>query len=149
MSRTAAATLGLTLIALSIGFNTVRYPAVWDMSGPAPASESAPAVAASPSKITEGPTPTLPQPAAFPPLADDRSAPAESASNVDSTAHAGSVDAPETRPPLVPVVSPRGNELAAGVRRLPPVDRAYSDRTDRSPGNIFSAPIPVYPRTGI
>jgi hypothetical protein len=165
MSRTAAAILGLTLVALSIGFNTVRYPAVWDMSGPAQASESAPAVAASPSERTEGPTPALPQPAASPPpaaqaeanpspqdrFAADRSAPAETASpgNADSAAFAGSIDASETRRPLVPVMSPRGNELASSVRRLPPVDRAYSNRTDRSPGNIFAGPTPVYPKTGI
>ena len=150
MSRTAAAILGLTLVALSIGFNTVRYPAVWDMSGPAQASESAPAVAASPSKTTEGPAPALPPPsAASPSLAADHSAPAESPSNADSTAHAGSFGAPEARRPLVPVSALGGTELAAGVRRLPPVDRAYSDRTDRSPGNIFGGPIPVYPRTGI
>ena len=39
MPRSAAAILGLTLVAFSIGFNTVRYPMVWEMIGPARASE--------------------------------------------------------------------------------------------------------------
>ncbi len=49
MLRPAAVLLGVTLIAVSIGFNTMRYPVVWEMVGPKqtavdtpPAAEPAP-----------------------------------------------------------------------------------------------------------
>ena len=41
MPRSAATIFGLALVAFSIGFNTVRYPIVWDMVGPASERERA------------------------------------------------------------------------------------------------------------
>jgi pyruvate/2-oxoglutarate dehydrogenase complex dihydrolipoamide acyltransferase (E2) component len=129
MPRTAAAILGLTFVAFSIGFNTVQYPVVWEMVGPVPANESAQAAVVSPSEEPESLAPAVPpQPA----------------------------PEPEARMPLVPVtpaISPtaseKGTELAAGVRRLPPVDRARSDRANRGAAATFNGSIPVYPTTGL
>ena len=165
MTRTAATMFGLTLVALSIGFNTVRYPVVWEMAGPAQANESAQAAAVSPPEKTESLAPAQSAPSPSPAgqaevrpdpepadrFAVDRSASAETNSpgNADSAAIAGSVDMPEAQRPLVPVMPHSGTELAGGVRRLPPVDRANSGRIDRSAGSIFTGPIPLYPKTGI
>lgn len=57
MPRSAAAILGLMLVALSIGFNTMRYPVVWEMVGPARASKSAQPAAALQSEKPDGPAP--------------------------------------------------------------------------------------------
>jgi hypothetical protein len=170
MSRTAASTLGLILVALSIGFNTMRYPVVWEMAGPAQANEPAQTAAASPSEKADDvaqvrpPQPasqTEPSPAGqaeskpnsdlVDRMAADRSASGETnaPSNAERDANAGSFDKPETQRPLVPVTSLGGTELAAGVRRLPPVDRVNSGRMGRSAGSISGGSFPVYPSTGI
>ena len=48
MPRSATTILGLALVAFSIGFNTVRYPIVWEMVSPARASEKVKPSAPSP-----------------------------------------------------------------------------------------------------
>ena len=59
---------GLVLVASSIGFNTVRYPVVWEMVGPARANESAQPAAASQPEKPESPTtqPPVPPPRSRP-----------------------------------------------------------------------------------
>ena len=66
MPRSAATILGLALVALSIGFNTVRYPAVWEMIGPARASEKTLSSASSPAAEAAS-HPPAPLPRAEPP----------------------------------------------------------------------------------
>ena len=41
MPRSATTILGFVLVAFSIGFNTIRYPVVWEMVNPARANETA------------------------------------------------------------------------------------------------------------
>ena len=69
MPKTAAAVLGFALVTGSIGFNTVRYPVVWQMVGSVnpsqPATESNPAVAAPQSIASEPTAPESPAPAAM------------------------------------------------------------------------------------
>ena len=66
MPRFAATIMGLVLVAFSIGFNTVRYPVVWEMVNPARASESAqPATVTQPVE-PESLAPTPPAPASPP-----------------------------------------------------------------------------------
>ncbi len=65
MPRSAATILGLALVAFSIGFNTARYPIVWEMVSPTRASEKAQPSAPSPPE----------QPASRPPAPPQRPAP--------------------------------------------------------------------------
>lgn len=59
--------LGLVLVAFSIGFNTDRYPVVWEMVNPTRANETAqPATVTRPAE-PECPAPAPPAPAAPPP----------------------------------------------------------------------------------
>ncbi len=53
MLRTAATLLGFAVVAFSIGFNTIRYPLVWEMTGPAQTKEAAQPVAVSPPARSE------------------------------------------------------------------------------------------------
>jgi hypothetical protein len=162
MSRTAATMLGFVLVALSIGFNTMRYPAVWEMAGPAQANESVQAAAVSPPEKTESLAPasspsltgqaeSRPNPEPAERIAADRSTSAETnpPGNAASAVDAGSPSGTEPQRPLVPVTRQSGTELAGGVRRLPPVDRVNSVRMDRGAGSVFSGPIPAYPSTGM
>jgi len=65
MPRSAATIFGLALAAISIGFNTVRYPLVWEMIGPARAGE----------KVLSSAPSALAEPASHPPTPPPRAAP--------------------------------------------------------------------------
>ena len=65
MPRSAATIFGLALAACSIGFNTVRYPMVWEMIGPARVGERA---------LSSVPSPPA-EPASHPPTPPPRAAP--------------------------------------------------------------------------
>lgn len=67
MPRSAATILGLALVAFSIGFNTVRYPVVWEMVSPARASEKVKPSAPSPPEEPASRPPAPPQRPAPPP----------------------------------------------------------------------------------
>lgn len=67
MPRFAATMMGLVLVAFSIGFNTVRYPVVWEMVDPARASERAEPAAVTQPAEPESPAPTPPVSASPPP----------------------------------------------------------------------------------
>ena len=197
MPRTAVVILGFALVALSIGFNAVQYPVVWEMTAPILANEAAqPAVKSSPEKPESLASAQSPQPSSPSPVAASRSdvdtsradvdkklphdsprpqagegpgvrAPGmETASNsqaaqtnspdpTDSATDMATAAGPETRKPLVPVtpvrlpaVSDRGLALAAGVRRLPPVDSVNSGRATRAAPAAFHGTLPAYPTTG-
>ena len=164
MPRSAATILGLMLVAFSIGFNTVRYPVVWEMVSPARTSESAQPAAASRPAEPENPAPATPPSHTAKPI-EVQPAPEVTGKIVignSQSAEAGptSSDAAtaelETRKPLVPVMpvsSPNalGDEAAggAGIRRLPPVERADSNSANHHPTVSVDGSIPVYPTTGI
>lgn len=59
MPKTAATLLGFAIVVVSIGFNTTRYPVVWEMVGPAgqPAGAADTTQPAMPSANTESPAP--------------------------------------------------------------------------------------------
>jgi hypothetical protein len=162
MTRTAAIMIGFVLAALSIALNVVRYPVVWEMAGPAGANETAQPSAASPPEKPESLSPARPPepaPAAktearLMPDAAEASAVDKPAGYADSTADASPASSgAETRRPLVPVVRANSSvapqapaEIAAGVSRLPAVDRAGFDRAG---GGALAGPNPAYPSTGI
>ena len=160
MPRTAATILGLTLVAFSIGFNTVRYPVVWEMVNPARASELAQPAATSQTQESDSLTPpstpakpieVQPTPDPAPKTTADSAAPAEGKPSGSDSAFADG----ETRTRLVPVtplnlVGARADASASeGVRRLPPVAAGDADLANRDPARIFGGSIPVYPTTGI
>jgi hypothetical protein len=160
MTRTAATLIGFALVALSIGFNTMRYRVVWEMASPAPANESAQAAAASPPEKAESLAPApapasqaeaKPNPEPADRIAADRTTSAETnpSGYADSATATGSLSGSEAQRPLVPITRRGETELAAGVRRLPPVDQANRVRMDGGAGGVFGGSIPAYPRTGI
>ena len=67
MPRSAATIFGLALAAISIGFNTVRYPLVWEMIGPARAGEKAVLSSASSAPAEPASHSPTPPPRAAPP----------------------------------------------------------------------------------
>ncbi len=69
MPRSAAAMLGIALVAFSIGFNTVRYPVVWEMVAPTGTSEGSDPTNMSPSSPAVAETPAVPRSAVEPPKA--------------------------------------------------------------------------------
>ena len=167
MPRSAATILAFLLVAGSIGFNTVRYPVVWEMVGPARAGESVqPAVASQPEKAEPPPQqPALPpSPAAKPievepaaemtgKIMEDHTVSGEAKSARDDDAAAADS---QTQKPLVPVAAvnsagtPRNEVVGgAGIRRLPPVTQADPIAASRDTAPASSGSIPVYPSTGI
>ncbi len=169
MTRTGATVFGLTLVVLSIAFNTMRYPVVWKMAGSVRPEPSAQPLAASMPEKPDGLACARPPQRFSPPSpvgAGDLKPIAEVAGQtVDGavSAQASPPDragsdsngdgGPEAQKPMVPVVrdnwptTPQGGaEFAAGVRRLPPVDRPNPVRADRG---VFAGPMPAYPSTGI
>lgn len=172
MLRIAATLLGFAVVAFSIGFNTIHYPLVWEMTGPAPSNEASQPVAVSPPARSEDPAPAPPlhvlpaiSRAEVKPIPDvasrtavDRSSPADTNAPPDAkpAADAGAAaTGADTQRPLVPItpasapaVSRGGAELAPGVRRLPPVEPANSALTIRGAG-ASNGPIPIYPSTGM
>jgi outer membrane biosynthesis protein TonB len=169
----------LALVAFSIGFNTARYPIVWEMVSPARASEKAQPSAPSPPEQPASRPPAPPQrpapprkaepiavkPAPKPPapkvakksVADD-SRPT-SAGPASGRAAANDKATPAEAKPqkrLVPVTqvtlaNAPANETtgAAVIRRLPPVEPTDSSSANRQPAMFSGGSIPVYPTTGI
>jgi hypothetical protein len=156
---------GMVLVALSIGFNTVRWPIVERMVGPV----AEPVPAATPEPITHPPaaqpaSPALAPPTAVKPVPDveksagDKPLPTQAEQPADAVPVAdedSSAALTKQQNPLVPVPRLRtsagpaaGIEYDGTIRRLPPVDPSESSPV---PGNRPSpdGAIPVYPSTGI
>lgn len=175
MPRSATTIFGLVLVALSIGFNTWRYPIVWRLAGssaaPAAAAESPRGLTATPAAEPAKPAPVNPAPTlatqnAAQPAAAETNKPAAiptSPVEVSPPISAAPVAAEKRLPvavsqekPLVPVpkmvafAKPSGSaEGTAGVRRLPPVDtNSPSPATLYASGSSDGA-IPIYPSTGM
>jgi hypothetical protein len=173
MPRLATTLSGITLVAFSIGLNTVRYPVVWKMVGCRETEKPAQvAVAPQPENINpqspaKNPTPAATQP---PKPIEVKSKPhAAKKKSVDSSrsVEAGAVDyslanetptirETESRKPLVPVAklissgtSERGAVGGAEVRRLPPVDMIQKSLVGQNQQQVANGAIPIYPTTGL
>ncbi len=162
MPRTVAAMLGVALVAFSIGFNTVRYPIVWEMvnaTEPSGRAEPSDMAAASQGSAV---TSTMPLPAPVdPPKPIETAAPpqvvGEAAAGGTQELYAGNDEGVpvqrEAQKALVPVVpvalsmTASDNAAGVGIRRLPPVTQGYAN-----PANVaqsLGGSIPIYPTTGI
>ena len=167
MPRSAATMLGLILVAASIGFNTVRYPVVWQMLSPANAAQPSPPKT-SPPEEPESPAapahqPAPPSPPAVPmairhePEVAEKVAVGNPAPAETKTATGINATVVEARKPLVPVPplglhNAPGNEAAgvAGIRRLPPLlTQTEPIVAARNPSESIDGSIPMYPSTGI
>jgi hypothetical protein len=165
MPRSAATILQLALVAFSIGFNTVRYPVVWEMLSAAGSGASGQPTAAQqqqqqepPASVQEASPPARPIEA--PPAAQvadrrgaEQSPPAAAAC---PNANQRAADQPDAGRPLVPVTrisaqsAPEsGAADAAVIRRLPPVEQANLNSVNPQRGGLPSDTIPIYPTTGI
>lgn len=165
MPKAVTAMLGLVLVAISIGFNTARYPIIWEMVGAAgvnsspgptksPVSEEVERPTSSPPPVVSVPSPSdaVVTPAA--PRIGDRAADAAPASlkpvNTDGTAAAESEPSQSLTPVLAADVLAGGNGLiGSGVRRLPPVQNDAATAAAQTAGQLTYGVIPVYPTTGI
>jgi hypothetical protein len=177
MPSSAATFFGLVLIALSIGFNTMRWPIVGQMVGPAaeaaPLGETASSPATPPEQPAKPPaaepaSPAQPAPAAAAaaviPVPDVERAAAADLLPAQTEPPAEAASAPSANPPpapttqerrLVPVPRLRDSSASAAgrpydgtVRRLPPVD---PNELPPLAGNRPPADgaTPIYPSTGI
>jgi hypothetical protein len=176
MPKTAATMTGLLLAACSIGFNTIRYPIVSEMVGPAlayaPSGEPLPPAPAAPPMQPEPPSPaSAPSNSAAgnPPAAQaevqpvpdvagaiaDAALPAAELADSAAAARDDGAATASTSPekPLAPVslAAVSGPAAAAdpsgAVRRLPPVD--LSPPAAGRDWQPTGGSIPVYPSTGI
>lgn len=175
MPRSVAILLGLVLAAVSIGFNTVQYPVVWEMACPVRASEPAPPVATTPPSKPDSPPSPPAQPPVKPPekpatpievkpvreatdkiVIDDKQKTTKGVtSNNAGAGHKEAAAQPEPQKSLVPIVPvssshEKGNEVAggAGIRRLPPVDAVNVTAAGQALPTTGNS-IPIYPTTGI
>ncbi len=167
MVRISANIAAFALIALSIGFNMWRYPAVWDMVGGSPcislANESAQPEATAQPKPSAAPTVAL-QAADVSDDCEryefyDRRDPCEVAPSAGyaSVAEQDVAFTPEASiVGLVPVVRSDGDfnfgdalhaELDQQIVRLPPIDREASTSANRSVGQFPT--YRIYPTTGL
>jgi len=152
----------VAIIAFSIGFNTARYPIVWEMVGPSahlpqesnssePATASQPTIPAEPIASVPSDNPALTPPAESHPPAAIFS---EQAFLVKAEPAAA-----ESSPPMTNLV-PVPNNLFIGngrqpagqyppVRRLPPVYQTAPMPAGRYAAEYPHSPMPIYPSTGI
>ena len=162
MPKTLPAIVAVAVIAFSIGFNTARYPIVWEMVGAS-------------AHLPEGPggfeTATTPQPAKTDELTasipSDNPALIRSAeTQVPAAVYSDQAVAVKTEPagvessprfvPLVPVPSYLFNDNGLqdggqypGVRRLPPVYESAPIPAGRYAAEYPQSPVTIYPSTGI
>jgi hypothetical protein len=178
MPRTAATMFGLVLVAVSIGYNTMRWPIVWQMVGPAeeraPPHESASPPAAPPEQparpLPDRPATAEPPASPTPPIpakpvpdlqraAGSAPTPIHAEPPVEAAAPAADENPPPAaireEKPLVPVPRVRtvaGSAAEAGiddtVRRLPPLDPSDPPPTAGAIPSLDGS-IRVYPSTGI
>jgi hypothetical protein len=176
MPRTVTILLGFLAVAVSIGWNVVHYPVVWEMVGSAGASASATPTATTTSRTAQqsfaqqqpaSPTPPPIRPTEVKPAPEvgdqvkiDRAAsatPKPTAVDVAATKKEGrpttGADASKSLVPVAPAdtFDMRDGNAAGGVgiRRLPPVDAAGAGVPTQWQGMPGNGAIPVYPSTGI
>ena len=161
MPKTLPILVAVAIIAFSIGFNTARYPIVWDMAGASPrvSTESGDvesAAAGQPPKTDE----------VFASIPRDnplRSQTAEAQVRGDLAGNVGSLkaQAAEDRPlPAMTELVAVPSELFSGgrwqdgdksseVRRLPPIYEAVPIPPGRYTAEYPQSPQTIYPSTGI
>jgi hypothetical protein len=153
MPRSAATIIQLTLVAFSIGFNTVRYPVVWEMlsadgSGGSgqPVSVPQPQPQEPPASVQEVSPPA--RPIEVPPAAQIADRRAGEQSPPAAQQDAGRPLVPVTR---ISLQNGPGSGAADGavIRRLPPVEQTNTNSVSPQRGGLSSDTIPVYPTTGI
>ncbi|MCE5303906.1 MAG: hypothetical protein LLF97_12475 [Planctomycetaceae bacterium] len=175
MPRSATTLLGLALVALSIVFNTVRYPAVWEMVASERLGETPPAT---PPKKPDSPNDRTSTPAKNSPVATVQPIevqPTEAIAKVDAGQEAtlsgndgravaesstpGPTDPPpydaghlrlDRKPlvPITPVVSATDSTTGSVVRRLPPVESTPAGPFGQNAAALGN-PAPWYPSTGL
>jgi hypothetical protein len=161
MPKTLPAVVAVAIIAFSIGFNTARYPIVWEMAGlsgrvPTESGDVGSTVAEQPAKADE----------VFASIVRDnplRSQTAETQVRVESAGNAGPLKAQLTEDRTSPAMTelvPVPSELFSGgrwregdqsveVRRLPPIYDAVSAPAGRYMAEYPQSPQIIYPSTGI
>jgi hypothetical protein len=163
MPRSAATIFGIALAAFSIGFNTARYPVVWEMVGPATAD----ATPASLATVSQMARPEAPEPPPSPTYAA-ASEPAKpidvkpaaetagkgagdlvAAAKPDASA-AANADASAIRSliPVRPISIGSGPIDGVVIRRLPLVGQNPNDGPSQ-PVGPSNGSVPIYPTTGI
>jgi hypothetical protein len=162
MPKTLPAILAAAVIAFSIGFNTARYPIVWEMVGasahlPEESGGAETAAAPQPAKADEL---TASIPSDHSDLIQSAEAPGPAAVMSDQavavkTEPAG-VESSAAFVPLVPVpgylFTDNGIQDGGpypGVRRLPPVYEAAPIPAGRYAAEYPQSPVTIYPSTGI
>jgi hypothetical protein len=162
MPKALPAIAAVAVIAFSIGFNTARYPIVWEMAGApghlpeesggcgeatAPQSAKTDEVIASIPSDNSALTPSL-EGQASPTVFSDQA-------TVVKAEPAGIASPPEFVQ-LVPVPgnlfndsSSQGGDQYPGVRRLPPVYEAAPIPAGRYAAEYPQSPVTIYPSTGI
>ena len=162
MPKTLPAIVAAAVIAFSIGFNTARYPIVWEMVGASThaAEESGGAESAAAPQPAKADDLIASIPSDNPALI--RSAEAQGPAAVYSdraetvkTEPAGAESSPQFVP-LVPVPGYLFNDIGSqgvgqypGVRRLPPVYEEAPIPAGRYAAEYPQSPITIYPSTGV
>jgi hypothetical protein len=158
MPRPVAILLGLMLAALSIGFNTVRYPMIWEMVGPVKATEPTQPKAMPQAEKPENPQSLSQQaePIKVKPMPEVGNQVVANHAVLATEKPASTVKATnpwDTQRPLVPVLAvglsnATGIKSAGGevIRRLPPVAAGVVNPSSKQ---IPNGSIPIYPTTGI
>ena len=149
MPRSVATMLGLVLAAVSIWFNTVRYPIVWEMAGSAQVSQSVQPAAAS--QPAEAENPTASSETAAKAAVGGVAGPIAGHATAEKDERAANM---EPHKPMVPVLlvsssNALAGESGVGVRRLPPVSGGDACPVNRDSLASQDGSIPVYPSTGI
>jgi hypothetical protein len=169
----------VAIIAFSIGYNTARYPSVWEMVGPSAhlpeESSSTDASTVTQSEKAVNPATSAPGANPHPILSVDNSLQRDTGIEIRATENSvpegimGEDGSPEpnlviagppgTPPPatrLVPVPdnifmsdSERAAEQYPDVQRLPPVYQASPIPAGHYAAEYPQSPIPIYPSTGI
>lgn len=155
----------VAVIAFSIGFNTARYPIVWEMVGPAAnmpeESNSSEPIEASQSVKPVEPIVTVPSdnPVGSPSADNFQDKPVNSESlQTNVQALPASANSDEFSPPmtrLVPVPSSlfignggQAEDQYPAVQRLPPVNQVAPIPAGRYAAEYPQSPISMYPSTG-
>jgi hypothetical protein len=162
MPKTLPAILAAAVIAFSIGFNTARYPIVWEMVGasahlPEESGSAETAAAPQPAKADEL---TASIPSDHSDLIKSAETPGPAAVFSDQAkavkAEPAGVESSAAFVPLVPVPGNLFNDNRMqdggpnpGVRRLPPVYEAAPIPAGRYAAEYPQSPVTIYPSTGI
>ncbi len=162
MPKTLPALVAVAIIAFSIGFNTARYPIVWEMVGPSAhlpeESGGSEAATAPQSAKTDELIASIPSDNPAPALSAQAQAQAAVFSDqaVVVRAEPAGAESPPLMTNLVPVPSDLFNDYGSRdgkqypqVRRLPPIYEAAPIPAGRYAAEYPQSPVTIYPSTGV